>query len=432
VDLAGLRRSEPSVRGSVQNLYRIEHAGERYLVADATDAGSAFDVGTFFTVPGSGRSRTELRHAVFLRLAAPESWRRLSMADLAACCGTDEAARLWDASRLAQLRDEGAATHHVGLVDEQTGTVTGSFVPSAAVVVRELPVLRPDHFVDRGRPAWDYHRYHVASRKVMALEHIFRLGSPAGSSIAERYRHALVSDGPEAADGVAASIGVVGPIVPWGRFGTMVYDCSTKYEDHDRYLSWQETVHLSGVDHETLLDAIELLELCTVQVFALFASLGLSLWDAKWEAAVDGDDAMVVDTLDHDSVRVTFDRLLDGRTAHFQFNKQAIRDYYRILHADWVAALDDAKHQAETDTDAREFRQLYDAGVRAGDYPPIPELAPEFAAIQSDRYDAVAAGASGRVPPEHAAERIASVADRELAFYEQRGQADRFLSHICG
>jgi phosphoribosylaminoimidazole-succinocarboxamide synthase len=432
VDLAGLRSSEPHVRGSVQNLYRVERDGRTYLVADATDSGSAFDVGTFFTVPGSGRSRTELRHAVFRRLATPEAWRRLTRADLVACCGADEGARLSDGSRLAELRSEGAATHHVGLIDEETGEVTSAFVPSAAVVVREHPVIKPEHFAYRGRPSWDYHRYQVATAKVLALEHIFRLGSPAGSSIVERYRRALDAGGQREADAVAESAGVSGPITPWGRFEAMVYDCSTKYEDHDRYLGWQEAVHVCGVDHRVFLSVIELLELCTVQVATMFTSLGLGLWDIKWEAAVDGEDVVVVDTVDHDSVRITKDRVVEGRRCHFQFNKQAIRDYYRILHPEWVSALDHAKHRAEEDAGARTFRQIYDEGVGLGEYPPIPELDPVFTAIQGDKYDVVAAGTSGRVAPDLANERVESIADRELAYYEGRGRAGELLDHISG
>ncbi|MHB8219901.1 MAG: phosphoribosylaminoimidazolesuccinocarboxamide synthase [Acidimicrobiales bacterium] len=430
VDLAGLRSAGPHVRGSVQNLYRVERGGGHYLVADATDSGSAFDVGTFFTVPGSGRSRTELRHAVFRRLATPASWRHLTMPDLVACYGADEAARQWDGSRLERLRSEGAATHHVGIVDEQTREVTDASVVGAAVVVREYPVIKPEHFAHRGRPAWDYHRYQMAASKVLALEHIFRLGSPAGSSIVERYARALDRGGEDAAAAVAESAGVSGPITAWGRFDTMVYDCSTKYEDHDRYLDWQEAVHVSGVEHSTFLSVIDLLGLCTVHVSVVFASLGLVLWDIKWEAAIDGDAVVVVDTVDHDSVRITADRTVDGRRCHFQFNKQAIRDYFRILHPEWVSALDHAKGRAEEDDGARTFRQIYDDGVRSGEYPPIPELDPELAAIQAEKYDVVAAGASGRAIPDQVAGRIAAVVDGEIGFYAARGRRDAFLAHI--
>jgi len=430
VDLGKLRAGEPFVRGSVQNLYRVEREGGHYLVAEATDSGSAFDVGTFFTVPGSGRSRTELRHAVFRRLATPASWRNLTMPDLVACYGSDEAARQWDGSRLGRLRSEGAATHHLGIIDERTGEVIGSSVPSAAVVVREYPVIKPEHFAHRGRPAWDYHRYQTATSKVMALEHIFRLGSPAGSSVVERYRSALARGGRAAADAVASSVGVTGPITPWGRFGAMVYDCSTKYEDHDRYLGWQEAVHVSGVDHHIFSSVIDLLGLCTVQVFTVFASLGLVLWDIKWEAAVDGDAIVVVDTVDHDSVRITCDRMVDGRLCHFQFNKQAIRDYYRILHPAWVSALEHAKQRAEKDADARTFRQIYDDGVGAGEYPPIPGLDPAFAALQAEKYDVVAAGASGRVELDQVARRIGTVVDGEIGFYTERGCREAFVAHI--
>jgi len=431
VDLAGLRAGGPVVRGSVQTIYRWVHDGERFLVAEATDSGSAFDVGTFFTVPGSGRSRTELRHAVFRLLATPAAWQELTFADIAACSTDEEAVRRWDAGRLEDLRGAGAATHHVGLIDEETGEVTDRPVASAAVLVREFPVHTPVHFSTLGRSAWDYHRYQVEATKVLALEHIFRLGSPVGSSVEQRYRAAVGSGDPAAAGRVLDALGLHRPVVPWGRFGTMVYDCSTKYEDHDRYLDWQEAVHVSGVDHATFASVIELLGYCTILVNKVFASIGLTLWDIKWEAAVDGEAVVVVDTVDHDSVRITSDEIIGGRRCYTHFNKQAVRDYYRILHPTWVAALDDAKHRAEVDPDARTFREIYDAGVRAGEYPSIPELDPEFAAIQAEKYDLVAGGVSGRRAAGEASDAVRAVVEAEVRYYAAHRRREELLAHIC-
>ena len=400
VDLADLRRQAAVIHGSVQDIYHWGHDGRAYLVAEATDSGSAFDIGTFFTIPGSGRSRTELRHAVFLRLADPAAWKALRRSDVDACCSGEVAERRWADARFQRLCARGVPTHHVGLIDEETGRVTSDFVPTRAVLIEEYPVIKPVHFSRLGHSAWDYHRYHLEDRKLVDLEHIFRLGSPAGSSIELRYRKAAASGDPAEARRVLDGLGLSRPVVPWGRFDNMVYDCSTKFEDHDRYLGWQEIVHISGVDHQLLDSIIELLACCTIMVNRIFSELGFILWDMKWEAAVDGDEVVVVDTVDHDSIRITSDEVIDGRHCYTQFNKQAVRDYYRILHPEWIAALDDAKGRAEGDPAARTFRGIYDQGVALGEYPPIPVLDPGFAAIQTRKYEAVAGGASGRRPIE--------------------------------
>ena len=428
VDLTGLRASGAAIRGSVQDLYRWSHDGHDYLVSVASDDGSAFDVGTYFTIPGSGRSRTELRHAVYRRLADPAAWRALTLSDIERCSTGATADRRWSAPLLQRLCQSGVTTHHVGLVDETTGRVTSEPIASAVVLIDAYPVIKPAHFSRLGRSGWDYHRYHLAERKLVALEHIFRLGTPAGSSIELRYRRAAASGDPDQAKHVLEALGLEEPVVPWGRFAEMVYDCSTKYEDHDRYLDWQEVVHISGVDHHVLDDLIELLAYCTISVNRLFSDLGFILWDLKWEAAVDGDEIVVVDTVDHDSVRITSDEIIDGRHCYDHFNKQAVRDYYRILHPEWVAALDDAKSRAEEDPLAKTFLKIYEAGVATGDYPPIPALDPRFAGLQSAKYELVAAGASGRVPagPEAVAELVAA----EVAYYAERHRADEFLTHI--
>lgn len=415
----------PLFRASVQNIYRWEQDGESFFVAEATDAGSVFDYGTFFEIPGSGRSRTELRHAVFQRLASANQWKQLDHQDLADHLSGDDLKRLWDGDLLDQLRNRGASTHHIGLIDPETHLVTSDPIESNVVLIREFPVIRPVHFSFGGKPAWDYHAYQAANTKLLAIEHIFRLGSPAGSSIEQRYRAAsAVGDSRR----ILAATGLDRPIVPWGRFSHMIYDCSTKYEDHDRYVEWQEAVHISGVAHEQFESVIDLLSLCTIMVSRLFSSLGFILWDIKWEAAVDSDDIVVVDTVDHDSIRITSDTILDGRHCFAHFNKQAIRDYYRILHPDWLAAIVDAKARSESDPFARPFREILDVGVASGIYPDCPALDPVFARIQSEKYNAVSSGIAceGLVDQNL----IRGLVEREAAYYEGRGYLDRYLAEI--
>ena len=61
----------PSFDGSVQKMYEVDYESEHCLLSRALDEGSVFDVGRFFTVPNSGRSRNSLRHRIFTTLADP-------------------------------------------------------------------------------------------------------------------------------------------------------------------------------------------------------------------------------------------------------------------------------------------------------------------------------------------------------------------------
>lgn len=427
VDLGQLRDQEP-VRASVQNIYRWKKDGQKYFVAEATDSGSVFDYGTFFEIPGSGLSRTALRHKVYQMLSAPVAWQQLDAEDLQTHLTESDDKRLSEGDLLQRLRTYGASTHHIGMVDAKTGDVTSNLIDTNLVIIKEFPVIKPVHFPFGGRQAWDYHKYQVAKRKLLAIEHIFRFGSPAGSAIEQRFRSVMQTGDEELVARTLESMGLQEPVVPWGTFSHLLYDCSTKYEDHDRYVDWQEAVHISGIRHEHFSDAIDLLSLCTLLLRKMFSELGFVLWDMKWEAAYDKGEIIVVDTVDHDSVRITSDITFDGRRFFAHFNKQAIRDYYRILHPDWHAALGDAKARAEVDSLARPFRAILDEGVDNGIYPAVPTLDPAFAAIQSDKYMAVSKGDT-RTKIEQL-ELVQELVRRELRYYENRGYRDQYLEQI--
>ncbi len=389
IDLGALER-EPAIRGSVQSLYRLSIGERPYFISETSDAGSVFDVGTFFSIPGSGGARTALRHVVYTSLSSPEFWSTIDRDAVGDCFADEELVERYASSELlASLRQQGARTHHVGLVDPNSGSVHPEAVEelrSVLTLVEEYPVIRPHRFAFLGKPAWDYHEYQLAPRKLMALEHVFRRGCPGGSSLLQRYA-AAESAGEKAVREFYATTGLKQPPEPWALFSDMVYDCATKFEDHDRHLTWQETVNLSGVSASRLEATVDLLTYCTIALNRILSLTNLTLWDVKWELAVSGDELIVVDTIDQDSIRLTGTREVDGRQVFFHFNKQAVRDYYRIVHSDWHAALNDAKAAAATDPDGRQFREVYDAGVASGAYPPIPEMDSRFADLQARKYE---------------------------------------------
>jgi phosphoribosylaminoimidazole-succinocarboxamide synthase len=417
VDLGVLER-DPDFAGSVQEMWRVPVGGQDMLLARALDGGSVFDIGQFFTIPGSGEARNTLRHNVYVLLADPATWQDLTAEDVGE--------RLASSAALARLRRNGAVTHHVGLVDADTGEVAEGArgaLTSALVLVRAFPVLKPPRGQLLGETVYDYTEYLRAPRKVMALEHIVRLGVPGGSSMYDRYRR-LVQAGEDAkAAAFVEALGLSGELKPWTFLPEPSVEWTTKYEDYDRHLSHQESALISGGSVAALAELADLLVLYAAGVAKAFRQGGLRLWDLKWEVADEDGTAVLVDTMDHDSARITGVADLDGQSCHVHFNKQAVRDYFRILHGDWHAALSDAKQRSANDPEGRTFMAIYEAGAATGEYPPFPAMDPEFAALQGDKYWYATDATAGKTDPG----RCADLAAREARFYAGKGHADDFL-----
>ena len=69
--LPAVRPSElgkPIYVGSVQHLYAVP-GREDLMVCETTNAGSVFDVGSIFDIPGSDVARATFRHALYSRIA---------------------------------------------------------------------------------------------------------------------------------------------------------------------------------------------------------------------------------------------------------------------------------------------------------------------------------------------------------------------------
>ncbi|MCK7489297.1 MAG: hypothetical protein MZU79_02885 [Anaerotruncus sp.] len=167
------------------------------------------------------------------------------------------------------------------MVNAQTGAVVRQGLPEAPsnlVLIEAFPIFRPKRFELWGRHAWDYRHYFLEPRKVVGLENIFRLGSPGGSSLQKRYEKA-VAKGADEAKMFLLSVGLKEAPQPWAMFTDMIFDCTTKYEPEDRYLSWNETAMIAGVKGETFARLARTLASCTVYAAKFFRRLGFTLWD---------------------------------------------------------------------------------------------------------------------------------------------------------
>ncbi len=425
---------EPTYGGSVQDLFSLEVDGNEYFLCRTSDSGSVFDVGTIFSVPDSDVLRTLVRHLIYTGLEDPETWKNITEEDIKYCYQREDILKdLLDGGLLSELKEKGVYTHHAGMVDKNSGNVTSKNVPenpSSLVLIEKFPVYRPKRSAMWGRFGWDYHEYYPLTKKVVALEHIFRLGAPGGSSLLRRY-NAAVTKGPEAEQSFINAVGLDRAPVTWGMFPDMIYDCTTKYEPSDRQLDWQETIHISGVDGPTFEKMAKTLALCTVYVCKFFRELGFTLWDIKWECAVDDGKIVVVDTIDPDSIRITGTTQYDGQEFYIHYNKQSIRDYYRLCQTAWYDHINEAKKLAKTDSLGRPFMEIYKEGVKEGKFLEIPEYDSEFGRIQSRKYAVIVEPLIGKTSKEDARAESDELMKQEIEYYKNKGKLDDFLKIVA-
>ncbi len=135
-------------------------------------------------------------------------------------------------------------------------------------------------------------------------------------------------------------------------------------------------------------------------------------------------------TIDPDSIRITGETEHDGKRVFIHFKKQSIRDYYRVLHAEWYAAINDAKKKAETDAQGREFMVIYREGVAKKEYPPIPVYDPKFAAIQSAKYELMVKPLKDPSLLAGAPAEAKDIMRREIEIYQQAGKLAEFLKLV--
>lgn len=412
----------PDYQGSVQELYFSKENPE-WMVCKTTPGGSVFDVGTIFSIPGSDLCRTAVRHKIYSLLGSAGEWREIN----------HEIPRLYgrDSEYLAFLKEgiieefieSGAATHHLGMIDSSSGEVfSEGFPPSPSpyVLVKKYKVLKPDRVRHFSNFLWDYSGFSGADKYVIPLENIVRLGITPGSSIYKKY----VRMGEKERQVYLDQLGIRESLSPWTMFSAPVVDFTTKYEPEDRNLSLQEALYISGRSGESFRNIIRMSVLGSIMVSRFFAKLGLSLWDLKWEIARDGDKLVFVDTIDTDSIRVTSRLSFKDRCYFVNFNKQSMRDYYKIMHPQWFEAVQSAKSEAAKSGES--FIDHLRAGQEKGYYPGTPEVDGRFISIQEDKFGALLSYIYGQASGDETVDRLTSTGLNEISYYESTGNLGEY------
>jgi hypothetical protein len=101
-----------------------------------------------------------------------------------------------------------------------------------------------------------------------------------------------------------------------------------------------------------------------------------------------------------------------------------MRDYYKIMHADWFAALNEAKSEAKQS--GRPFHEHLKKGVEEGRYPPIPEVDPAFLEIQGEKFAALLDYIGNKASAEQTTDKIQGIARDEVQYFSQAGSLDEF------
>ncbi len=376
VPLSALK--DPFYVGSVQRLFEVP-GDPASMVCETTAVGSVFDVGAIFSIEGSDLGRAVFRHVLYTRLGQPEVWQEMAQR-LETEGGLDAGQREELSSGLLQRYCQtGAKTHHLGMLDAKTGKLASAGLPeheSTYNVVRRFEVKKPPQVKFFGQPLYDYAEFPGRDQYVVPLEVIVRFGLTSGSSVYKKY----VKLGEAQRLAFQQELGLDEPLEAWQYLRRPIVDFTTKFEPEDRPVSKQEAILISGLPAQQFIDLGKLAVLGAWIVRHMVEEMGLRLWDLKWEFARDGDDLVFVDTIDTDSIRATGVAERGGHRFAIHFNKQAMRDYYEIAHADWMAAVNGTKALARTS--GQRFVELLRAGQAAGDYPMDPEVDPGFMAIQ--------------------------------------------------
>jgi len=380
-DKIKLKLDTPCYTGSVQKLYDVPDHPE-LLISETTAGGSVFDVGTIFNIEGSDVGRASFRHLVFQQLQDPESWEKLSgkLSD-SGLMGKNDSGII--EKTLSIFKQQGASTHHVGMLDRSTGDVFSKGFPphlSNLTLIKKYTVQKPELKKVLGWHFYDYKKYHSEDGFVIPLEYIVRLGITSGSSILRKYN--ALSDPDKKT--YLGELGLDKPLNPWTRFDSPLVDLTTKYEPEDRNISRQEAALISSLDGETFSRSMVMAILGAFMLQQIFSGMGLYLWDLKWEIAKDGNDLVFVDTIDTDSVRVTMNIIDNDKSYFVHFNKQVMRDYYRIMHPDWLNAVNEAKKAAARS--GRPFTEILSEGQGRGDYPENPDIDKTFLDLQKDKF----------------------------------------------
>jgi phosphoribosylaminoimidazole-succinocarboxamide synthase len=131
------------------------------------------------------------------------------------------------------------------------------------------------------------------------------------------------------------------PLLPGAHFEDIFVECSTKFEETDRYLSDHEASLIARISPDALQDMYAFARRASQELSELFGP-ELVLMTGKFEIILTDDQKFeIADSISPDELEI------EGG-----FDKNILRDWYKINHPDWIEALKLAKCQYPNDKSA--------------------------------------------------------------------------------
>jgi phosphoribosylaminoimidazole-succinocarboxamide synthase len=265
------------------------------------------------------------------------------------------------------LGDESVKTHYRGLVDKDGQVLSFEELeaPTSIMEVSLVNVYKPETRVAHGKVQYDYRLFTERLKNcLIPLEIIYRNGLPEGSSVFKRLEQRKVT---------IADLGLDHYPRPGERFSKPIFDVSTKLEETDRYVTWEEAKRIAGLTARELAAVKDVLSRVNDAISHIASLAGLENEDGKIELAFDSErQLMVVDVVGTlDECRFTYDGV--------HVSKEAARQFYK--KTDWYRDVDEAKRTAETQG-VKDWKALCKSQP--------PKLDPQLKAIISEMYTAAA------------------------------------------
>jgi phosphoribosylaminoimidazole-succinocarboxamide synthase len=232
-----------------------------------------------------------------------------------------------------RLEEKGVKTHYRGLVDETGKAVKIDELkkPSNIMEVCLVNVYKPQTSVVNGKITHDYSVYTPNLKNcLIPLEIIYRNGLPEGSSVFKRLEQGKVT---------LKDLGLDHTPKPGETLAKPIFDVSTKLEETDRYVTWQEAQKIAGLKDKELADVKAVLLEADETITEAAKNAGLKNEDGKIELAFDDKrNLMVVDVVGTlDECRFTYGGV--------HVSKEVARQFYK--KTSWYKDLEQAKKEAE-------------------------------------------------------------------------------------
>ena len=266
-----------------------------------------------------------------------------------------------------RLEEKGIKTHYKGLIDNNGKIVMFKQLnqPTNTMETCLVNIYKPATRVAQGKLEYDYSTYTPNLKNcLIPLEIIYRNGLPEGSSVFKRLEQGKVT---------IKDLGLDHYPKPGERFSPPIFDVSTKLEETDRYLTWEEAAKIAGVTGPEVAAVKEVLSKVNEAISEIATKAGLTNEDGKIELAFDDErKLMVVDVVGTlDECRFTYDGL--------HVSKEIARQFYKKTQ--WYKEIEEAKKTAETQG-VKDWKTLCNSQP--------PKLDPKLRTIISEMYIATA------------------------------------------